>query len=257
MRRKIPKNSLHILPPFTVRQSRILKYFQVLPPVRARQKELPGFPERPIVHPRVAILRSASGLRQMHSTRFCFSFTFPAPWRPLWRVRPAALQHTSSSVLSHPAAASGAYKRIVVTRQDDRATIPQQRLNQCLVVAIAQLVLVASGLARSSDVGRVAVREPVRAVEPLEAVAPVAAFDLNLLYPIVYNGQVFKARTPAPGRACCYSRSPGISEQSAKALLDDEIPPHRLLDRIMDRRPGCAGIPRTTRANTAAPLLEP
>lgn len=64
-------------------------------------------------------------------------------------------------------------QRIVVTRQDDRATIPQQRLNQCLVVAIAQLMLVASGLARSSDVGRVAVREPVRAVEPLEAVAPV------------------------------------------------------------------------------------
>ena len=126
---------------------------------------------------------------------------------------------------------------IVVTRQDDRAAIPQQRLDQCLVVAVAQLVLITSGLARSSDVGRVAVREPVRAVEPLEAVSPVAAFDLDTLHPIVDERQILKTGTPAPGRRRGDARSPGVAEQPAETLLNHDVPPHRLLDRVVDRGP--------------------
>ena len=128
-------------------------------------------------------------------------------------------------------------QRIVVTRQDDRAAIPQQRLDQRLVVAVTQLVLVASGLARSSDVGRIAVCEPARPAEPLEAVAPVAAFDLDTLQPVVDERQVFKARAPAPGRRRGDAGAPGLSEQPAETLLNHDVPPHRLLDRVVDRRP--------------------
>ena len=46
----------------------------------------------------------AAGGRVLPQGRGLCQVTFPAPWRPERRVRPAAEQHTSRSIRRHPAA---------------------------------------------------------------------------------------------------------------------------------------------------------
>ena len=130
----------------------------------------------------------------------------------------------------------------VIPGKDDRPIVMQQCFDQRLVVAVAQLVFVAAGLAHTGHIRRIAIGEPAGAGEPRQAVAPVAALDLHLLQPVVDKRQIVEARPPAVGRRRGDAGAPGAAEHAAERLAGHKIPACRLLDRIVDRGPGAEAL---------------
>ena len=84
---------------------------------------------------------------------------------------------------------SGIFKRrinrVVIARQQNSAVVGEQRFDQFSVIAIPELVLVASSLARARNVGRIAICQPPGTAETRQHIPPVAALNLDTLHSIV------------------------------------------------------------------------